>query len=380
MVPIRLEPDERGGRGLADLMRLLALTNDSTRCSGGIAQYNRDFIAALCADEKFAVTVLPRVGPATADARSDFHEEKPIKNRAAYSVRAVIRARDGFDIVFCAHLNLAPVARAAALISGARLLFQAHGVEAWNCPSSLIRRCIESADLVLSVSRFTRNRVLSWASIPPERAIVLSNTVHGAFTPGKADALRAAWDLEGKFVLLSVGRMVSHEAYKGQDRVIAALPSLLRRYPNLAYVIVGEGDDTARLRSQAVEAGVSGHVLFKGAMTREQLVDVYRMADLFVMPSTGEGFGIAYLEAMACGTPAFGLACGGAVDPLCDGELGFAAAESEFLPALEAAIAAEPPDPDNLARAVQARFGHHVFDARVRQAVSRCGESNGYRH
>ena len=360
---------------------MLALTTDSMGSSGGIAQYNRDFIGALPgADGDFDITILPRIGPSASASAPRIREEIPLASRTIYSLRALMRASARFDIVFCGHLNLAALGAAVAKLSGARFVVQTHGVEAWNCPSALTRSAVERADLVLAVSRYTRARVLSWASIPPERVVVLSNTVDDVFTPGSGGALRKAWGLEGKFILLTAGRLSAHERYKGHDRVVAALPALLWRHPDLVYVVIGEGDDSKRIKSLAVAAGVANRVLFKGAIAREQLVEAYRMADLFVMPSAGEGFGIAFLEAMACGTRAFGLACGGAVDPLCDGEIGIAVPESGFPPALEAAICAGKPDRAALAGAVHARFGRGIFQSRVRQAISACLEGDGPRH
>ena len=128
--------------------------------------------------------------------------------------------------------------------------------------------------------------------------------------------------------------MDARERYKGHDRVIQALPQLVAAGHDVIYVVVGEGDDVGRLEALAVETGVADRVRFVGAVNRETLVDVYRAADLFVMPSTGEGFGIAFLEAMACGTPAVGLAIAGANDALADGELGAAVAESDLVGAI----------------------------------------------
>src|SRR5579863_8706797 len=196
------EPDQprHGHRG--DVIRILALTTDSTGSPGGIAQYNRDFVEAISgADGDFGITILPRVGPARGISKNRVREEKPLANRVLYSLRAILHGFGRFDIVFCAHLNLAAVGAAAAELSGARFVVQTHGVEAWSCPSALIRKSVEAADLVLAVSRFTRARVLSWASIPPERVLVLSNTVDRVFTPGNGAALRAAWGLDGKIVL-----------------------------------------------------------------------------------------------------------------------------------------------------------------------------------
>src|SRR5262249_51211259 len=160
--------------------------------------------------------------------------------------------------------------------------------------------------LVLCVSRYTRARVIEWAAIAPERVLVLPNTVNDAFTPGHGSALRRAWGLLDKRVLLTVGRMEAREGYKGHDRVIATMPQLVTMGHDVVYVVVGDGNDRTRLRALAAEQGVADRVVFVGVLGQDHLTDAYRMADVFVMPSTGEGFGIVFLEAMACGTPALG--------------------------------------------------------------------------
>ena len=160
---------------------------------------------------------------------------------------------------------MAPLAALITRLKGAKLIVQTHGVEAWPRPSRLQRAALEAADLVLCVSRHTRAAVLSWAAIAPERVLVVPNTVREAFTPGDDSTQRAALALEGKRVLLTVGRMDSRERYKGHDRVIAAIPDLVAKGHDICYLVVGEGDDRARLEALARDAGVSERVRFLGA-------------------------------------------------------------------------------------------------------------------
>ena len=157
----------------------------------------------------------------------------------------------------------------------------------------------------------------------PESVRVLPCAVGGRFAPGpKPDHLSKRYDLDGRKILLTVSRLSAAEHYKGHDRVIAALPDLLNRHRNLAYVIVGEGDDLPRLEGLARQADVDHAVRFIGKVSDEELPDVYRLADVFVMPGKGEGFGIAYLEAMASGLPVVGSEVDGSRDALLDGALG----------------------------------------------------------
>jgi phosphatidyl-myo-inositol dimannoside synthase len=300
----------------------------------------------------------------------------PRQSRLSYIAAALCTGlRRPVDVVFCGHLYMAPLAAFIARLERAKLMVQTHGIEAWSRRSRLCQAAIEGADVVLTTSRYTRSRVLSWSAVAPERILLLPNTVDEAFTPGNGSALREAWGLEGKRVLLTVARMDSREQYKGHDRVIAAIPQLLGSGHDVIYVVVGEGDDQPRLVALAQKRGVADRVRFMGALGRQTLVDAYRAADLFVMPSTGEGFGIAFLEAMASGTPALGLAVAGAPDALVDGELGMAVAEHDLPAAIERALSAARPNPEVLALATRTRFGRQPFAASARIVMNRVMEA-----
>jgi phosphatidylinositol alpha-1,6-mannosyltransferase len=351
----------------------LALVGDAFGGRGGIAQYNRDFLGAL-ADSGLvsSVSILPRRAPDSFALPLRISQAAPRLGRIAY-IQSALRStlHRPVDIIFCGHLYMAPLAWLIARRHRAKLIVQMHGIEAWSRPGLLQQRAVEAADLILCVSRYTRARVIEWAAIAPERVLVLPNTVGEAFTPGDGSMLRRAWGLQDKCVLLTVGRMDAREGYKGHDRVIAALPQLLAASHDIVYIVVGEGDDRTRLQSLAAQRGLAERVRFVGAIGEDVLVDAYRMADLFVMPSSGEGFGIAFLEAMACGTPALGLAASGAVDALADGEFGTLAPESEFTPMLARVLAAPKPGPLALAAAVRSRFGYAAFSRQVSNILTR---------
>ena len=354
---------------------MLALVTDAFGGRGGIAQYNRDFLGTLAdARAVSSITILPRHAPDLPLVPKRIEQAIARPGRIAYLVAALRTALfRHIDLVFCGHLFMAPLAALIARLKGAKLIVQTHGIEAWPRPSRLQRAALEAADLVLCVSRHTRAAVLSWAAIPPERVLVVSNTVREAFTPGDGSAQRAALGLEGKRVLLTVGRMDSRERYKGHDRVIAAIPDLVAKGHDICYLIVGEGDDRSRLEALARDAGVRERVRFLGAIELQSLVETYRMADLFVMPSTGEGFGVAFLEAMASGTPALGLGVAGARDALGDGELGTAVSEVDLSATIARLLEHPKCRGGALAAAVSARFGRERFAASARTVVDRLG-------
>lgn len=356
---------------------MFAIVTDAFGGRGGIAQYNCDFLRALVETGVVSsITVLPRQAPDVYAMPERIRQTPARRGRIVYSIAALRRALfRPIDLVFCGHLFMAPLAALIARLKDAKLIVQTHGVEAWPRPSRIQRAALESADLVLCVSRYTRAAVLSWATIAPERVLVVPDTVREAFTLGDGSTTRAALAVGSKRVLLTVGRMDSRQCYKGQDRVIAAIPYIVAQGHDVEYLVVGEGDDRARLEALTRDVGVSERVRFLGAIGLQSLIEVYRMADLFVMPSTGEGFGIAFLEAMASGTPALGLDVAGARDALADGQLGTVVSEAE-LPVTIGRLLAEPkPDPGALAAAVRGRFGRETFAAGVSTALNRLMEA-----
>jgi phosphatidylinositol alpha-1,6-mannosyltransferase len=353
----------------------LALVSDAFGGVGGIAQYNRDLLSAVAASGPGPqIWVLPRQAPGVAAPPAGITQFTP-KGRIAFVLAAFALAlRKSFDVVFCGHIHLAPLAALIARMKGAKLIIQTHGIEVWARWRAAWRSAIEQSDLVLCVSRYTRRIVLDQVSVPPERVKVLSNTVGDAFRPGSDDGFRKRHGWENKHILLTVGRLESRERYKGQDRVIAILPELLAHGRDVVYLIVGEGDDRSRLEQLARKVRVEDRVHFLGALEADRLVEVYRAADLFVMPSSGEGFGISFLEAMACGTPAIGLSAGGARDALGDGVLGKIVDESELSGAMNEALCCPRPDPQVLSAAVLARFSRGVFRNSVNGILGRISD------
>ncbi|MCC6736294.1 MAG: glycosyltransferase family 4 protein [Bauldia sp.] len=358
-------------------VRLLALVTDAFGAPGGIAQYNRDFLTALAEDAGYEVVILPRRGPVGAHSPARGMTQLGARPGRAGYVAAALRAASGrrFDFVFCGHLYAASLAFAAARLRRSRLLIQLHGIDAWAPPRPGARKAFARADLVLAVSRFTRAAALGWSALAPERIVVVPNTVRDVFVPGDRQAARVALGFADEAVLLSVGRLDGRERYKGQDRVIDVLPGLIAGGRRVAYVVAGAGDDRARLESLASERGVADAVRFVGDVGEDGLPLLYRAADLFVMPSTGEGFGIVFLEAMACGTPALGLAAGGVPDALADGALGTLAPADRLGEAIAAVLDGPRPDPAALSAAVAERFGRAPFRRAVARLAERLGEA-----
>jgi phosphatidylinositol alpha-1,6-mannosyltransferase len=354
-------------------LKVFALVTEAYGGRGGIACAARDVLQSLSLDPRIdKIFVLPRTTVDKVDVLpAKVHQGKAISNRLAYAVNAVVSLRHGFDVVFCNHVYMAPLAALAAKLAGARLVIQVHGIEVWGRLSGLRRWALEQADYVVCVSRDTRMRILSQCDISPESLVVIPNTVSEAFKPRDRKVAREKFGLTDELVLLAVGRLSAQERYKGHDRVIDALPQVLRNHPNATFLIAGDGDDRARLEASAQVRTLGTDVRFLGQVPQSSLNDLYNAADLFILPSTGEGFGIVFLEAMAAGTPAMGLAIAGAKDALADGALGVCVDEAGFPAALDQALGKPKISGKALSDAVHQRFGKPVFNVAISHLVSR---------
>jgi glycosyltransferase involved in cell wall biosynthesis len=156
------------------------------------------------------------------------------------------------------------------------------------------------------------------------RGFVLPNAFdgheHGA--GDKNPALLNRYGLIDRTVLMTLGRLDSRERYKGVDETLEVLPTVAEIVPDVAYLIVGDGTDRERLQQKSRSLGVDDRVVFAGAIPEAEKADHYRLADVYVMPSRGEGFGFVFLEAMACGVPVVASEIDGSREAVRNGALG----------------------------------------------------------
>lgn len=248
------------------------------------------------------------------------------RGKARFVATALRAARRHPKLVLAAHPNLAPILSSMKLLSpGMKSIVCAHGVEVWEPLSLVRRRALRRADLVLSPSRATAEFLESLQHVSPEHIRVLPWALDPDFET--IAATNGSSKLPATFpsspVILTVGRWLTSERYKGMDTIILALPRLLLHWPNLQLALVGSGDDRQWLEAIAQESGVRLHVHFISDLSYGELSACYAASDIFALPSRGEGFGFVYLEAMARGKPVIGGAHGGAPEIIQDGVTGY---------------------------------------------------------
>lgn len=229
------------------------------------------------------------------------------------------------DLIVSTHLNFSPVAQVIKRIANIPYWTVAHGVEAWDIDKPKLQQSLQVAERILPVSGYTRQRLLNEQSLYPERLCTLPNTVDTQRFKigGKPERLLKKYGLKkDQPVILTVNRLCSTESFKSYDQVLSALPSIQCEIPDVRYIIVGKGDDRNRLEQLIQERQLQKSVTLAGFVPDDELCDYYNLCDVFAMPSKLEGFGIVYLEALACGKATLGGNQDGAVDALCEGKLG----------------------------------------------------------
>jgi phosphatidylinositol alpha-1,6-mannosyltransferase len=223
---------------------------------------------------------------------------------------------DGFlpaadTVVVVMHLQLLPVAL-PLIWRGARLVIILMGIEAWTPLKPLQKTAIRSAWKIIAISAHTAVRFRIANPWIEEMPITVCY-------PGVPPRPRvAAGPFEGRYALI-VGRMDSRERYKGHDRLIELWPAVRRTISDAQLIVVGDGDDAPRLRRKAADTCEA--VTFLGRVDEATLAALYRDATFFVMPSSDEGFGLVFLEAMRASTPCI-AAFGAAEEIITDGHNG----------------------------------------------------------
>ncbi len=160
---------------------------------------------------------------------------------------------------------------------------------------------MKRADRVIAVSGYTKDVIVNHYNIPSHKVDVVHNGINlSDFKKRHDDEIKQIKQFFGKIVLF-VGRLTMQ---KGVDYFLKSARLVLQHYPDATFVIAGAGDTEQTLMQEAARYGISHKVFFTGFLRGEELNKIFQAADLFVMPSVSEPFGIAALEAVANGTPA----------------------------------------------------------------------------
>ncbi|WP_029137044.1 glycosyltransferase family 4 protein [Nakamurella lactea] len=319
------------------MRRTLLVTNDFPPRAGGIQSYLHQIVDNLPADD-LVVYAPAWDGAAAFDAAQQFtvvrHPTSLMLPTPAVARRAaaLIAEHRLTGVWFGAAAPLALLSPHLRRHGAQRIIASTHGHEVgWSMlpgARQALRRIGDHTDVVTFVSRYARRRFA--AALGPGAALeyLPPGVDSRMFAPDPAARalIRRRHGLDGAAVIVCVSRLV---ARKGQDQLIAALPTVLAAVPSARLLIVGSGPDRPRLTRLAQRHGVAGAVIFTGAVPFAELPAHFVAGDVFAMPCRTrgggldvEGLGIVFLEASAAGLPVIAGDSGGAPEAVLDGHTG----------------------------------------------------------
>jgi phosphatidylinositol alpha-1,6-mannosyltransferase len=252
--------------------------------------------------------------------------------RVAFHLRNIVKSE---GITTAAFGAAAPLGLLSASIKRAgvrRTVALTHGHEVWWAKvfpfNLLLRRIGSTVDVLTYLGEFTRNAISHGLTVQAQQSMVkiAPGIDVDHFLPTDASALRKSLGLTEKKVIVSVGRLVHR---KGQDRLIEAMPEILKTVSNAHLLLVGEGPHRDHLQKLIQKHRLEGSVTLIGRIDYKDLPLYICVGDIFAMPSRSrlmglevEGLGIVYLEASACGLPVLAGNSGGAPDAVVQNETG----------------------------------------------------------
>lgn len=303
--------------------RVLFIGRSAWSEHGGIQRFNRRVAAALGADAQAAQVLM------VADCRDRMPDDTGTIRHAGFAgsftrfLKTYLRAIFTADVLLLGHINFVPLAVLCKILRPrCRVILFAHGIEVWNDPRYRTARWYEpfllraAVDKVAIVSRYSEGLMARAFGLAPDTFALFPNSIDVPDEPrfgGRPDSTN----------ILVVSRLATSEGEKHVDKVIRALAPVRSRIPTATLTIVGDGGMRQDLQALADELGIADAVTFAGFVDEDRLVQAYRDAAVFALPSSKEGFGIVYLEAWAKGIPVIASRFGAAPEVVEHGADGY---------------------------------------------------------
>jgi phosphatidylinositol alpha-1,6-mannosyltransferase len=322
--------------------KILLVTNDFGPRTGGIETFVIGLLERISDHE---VTVFTSRQGDTSEYDQQWFEKfgvRVIRDRSkillpswrvSRAVKEVVASHKIEIVVFGAAAPLALMSSALRKSGVKKIIALTHGHEVWWAkifPFNLaIKRIGKSVDHLTYLGEFTRQAISKALTDKSAKEMVkIAPGIDTAHFIPQPDAMqkRKELGLQDKKIIISVGRLVHR---KGQDKLIEAMPDVLRKIPNAHLLIVGVGPYKNHLEKLVNKLSLKENVTFAGRIMYDRLPSYLSAADLFAMPSRSrffglevEGLGIVYLEASACGIPVVAGNSGGAPDAVLEGVTG----------------------------------------------------------
>jgi len=251
------------------------------------------------------------------------------EHKITFILSSIWNARKKNTIII-SHINLLIVGWLIKIfMPQKRIILFAHGIEVWGNLNWFRKLMIKRCDVIIPVSQFTAQKLIENNGIESDKCKVLNNCLDPFLPLGKEfkhdDTLRNKYGFKNEdIVLFTLTRLSSKERYKGYDKVILAMNLLKKKYSNIKYLIAGsyDADEKKYIDNLSKELDLFNDVIIAGFIPEDELVSHFSMANMYVMPSMKEGFGIVFIEAMHYGLPVIAGNKDGSVDALLNGELG----------------------------------------------------------
>ena len=303
------------------------------------------------------------------------------KNKRSF-VNASIRQGVGCKQVILSHSNLLLPGYLIKLLSPrTKLILLAHGIEVWKPFTWLRKYMLHKCDHILAVSNFTKATIMAVHRIAENKVTVLNNCLDPFLPLGGGLAyngsLAARYGIvAGDMVLLTITRLSFKEQYKGYDNVLYAIKNLKQAYPKIKYLLAGKYDAVEKQRVDAISAelGIQHNIIFTGFIADEDLAALYHIADIYIMPSKKEGFGIVFIEAMYYGKPVIAGNKDGSADALDNGNFGLLINpddQQEISDAIVKVISNKTAYIPNL-QDVMDKFSYPVYKNKLRTILAAC--------
>lgn len=296
-------------------------------------------------------------------------------SKLKFFMAMVLKGR-AFDTVIMSHINLLPIGWMIKKISpSTKIILLAHGIEIWDTVGERKRKMLQSCDIIAAVSNFTREKVIKNQGVDAQKCIVLNNCLD-PYLPipsvvGKTEKLLSKYGFsKTDKILMTLTRISSKERYKGYDNVIEAMGSLEQGVENVKYLIAGSYDKVEKqyLENHIQKLGLTNRVVMSGYVQDEELEAHFALADIYIMPSRKEGFGIVFIEAMYYGLPVIAGNADGSVDALLNGQLG-ELVNPDDIPEITGALekylqSAEKNSPNQ--KLLQNNFGYNAYKEKLK--------------